>query len=415
MKKRILLIITGSIAAYKALDLLRLLQKEGHELNVVMTASAQRFITPLAVASLHGKEVYTELFSLKDESEMGHIRLARDADLILIAPASANILAKMALGLADDLASSILLATRSPIMIAPAMNPAMWENPATRRNIEQLEADGKILLRPENGLMACGETGEGRLLPPETIVQHVQSFFGTTSTSLPLKGRKALVTSGPTVEPIDPVRVLTNRSSGKQGYAIATALAEKGAEVTLISGPVSIPTPSNVTLIRVETAEEMLKACEQALPADIAICTAAVCDWKVVASPQKIKKGGTSAPSFSLAENPDILKTLSKHPTSRPSLVIGFAAETENLLEYATAKHAKKGCDWLLANDVSHPESTFGSDTNCVLFLDNSGAAEPWESMTKKAVAEKLVKNIIDFFGSKEGITPLPNNQRRLA
>jgi phosphopantothenoylcysteine decarboxylase/phosphopantothenate--cysteine ligase len=390
--KSILLIISGGIAAYKSLELIRLLRKSGATVRCILTQGGSQFVTPFSVSALSEHPVYSDLWSLKDESEMGHIRLSREADLIVIAPASANIIAKMAHGLADDLASTTLLAANKPILIAPAMNVAMWHNPATQHNIKTLTDRGIRFIGPDEGAMACGEFGLGRMSEPEDIFKAIQSFFFDR----PLKGLKAIITSGPTFEAIDPVRFLGNRSSGKQGHAIASALEKAGAHVTLISGPVSIPAPANVTTIAVESAQDMLKACEAALPADIAICAAAVSDWRAL-EPQasKIKKSGTP-PALNLIENPDILQTLSKH-SKRPHLVVGFAAETENLMDNARAKLIKKSCDWILANDVA-AHAIFGSDeTHLHLICTNN--AQDWGVMSKTNAANRLTQEIISHFG----------------
>jgi phosphopantothenoylcysteine decarboxylase/phosphopantothenate--cysteine ligase len=388
MKKQILLLLTGSIAAYKSLELIRLLKKAGYAVQPVMTESAKQFVTPLSVAALSEAEVYSELFSLKDETQMGHIRLSRESDLVVVAPASANSLAKLANGLADDLASTVLLATDKPVMVAPAMNPKMWEHPATQRNIAQLKQDGVIVLQPDSGTMACGETGEGRMMEPEAIVAAIEARFHQ-----PLKGKKAVVTSGATIEPIDPVRFISNHSSGKQGHAIAESLRDAGADVTLITGKTSIPNPAGMTLVHVDTADAMLEAVKQALPADIAVCVAAVSDWKMMQAASAKMKKEQGTPTLTLTENPDILRFISKEASPRPALVIGFAAETGgDLHQKALAKRLRKGCDWLLANDVSaHP---FGGDNNQMLFVTPEGS-EVWGEMSKKEVARKLVGAII--------------------
>lgn len=386
--KSILLIISGGIAAYKSLELIRLLKKAKAHVRCILTKGGEQFVTPLSVAALSEETVYTDLWSLKDETEMGHIRLSREADLIVIAPASANILAQMTHGLASDLASTALLAANKPILAAPAMNHRMWLNAATQENITKITARGISLIGPVSGDMACGEHGPGRMSEPEEIFQAILRFFHNR----PLTGRRALVTSGPTFEPIDPVRFIGNRSSGKQGHAIAQALEEAGAQVTLICGPVNLNDPHGVKTIHVETASEMLKAAENALPCDIAVCAAAVADW-APADPrqQKIKKAfDAKAPSIDLIENPDILEHISKHK-HRPSLVIGFAAETENLETNAKAKLVKKGCDWILANDVA--ENLFGSDTNHILLLDGTDP-EDWGTLSKTSIAQRLVRKI---------------------
>jgi len=392
--RRVLLVVGGGIAAYKALEVARRLQDHDIAVTGVMTGGAQHFVTPLSLAALTGKTAYTDLFSLTDEAEMGHIRLARETDLVLVVPATANLLARMAHGMADDLATTILLATTAPVMVAPAMNQAMWGHPATQENLARLRARGILTIGPDDGGMACGEEGTGRLSDPQEIVAAVlrQLSAGTGA----LSGRHALVTSGPTVEPIDPVRFIANRSSGKQGHAIAAALARQGARVTLVSGPVTLPPPPAVDLVEVETARQMLAACEAALPADIAVCAAAVADWHVAeAGAGKLKKQeGAPAPTLTLLENPDILKTLSSHAT-RPRLVVGFAAETDHLYENATAKLARKGCDWIVANQVSggDGEDVFGSDSNAVLLLTGN-ETETWPRMPKSDIAARLATRI---------------------
>lgn len=390
--KRILLVISGGIAAYKAIELIRLLKKSGAHVRCVLTHGGAQFVTPLTVAAISEEHVYTDLFSLKDESEMGHIRLSREVDLVLVAPASANIMAQMAHGLAEDLASTTLLATNKPVMICPAMNPMMWAHAATQDNITTLKQRGIIIVDPDEGEMACGEHGAGRLPDPRIIHDTVIEFFKTNK---PLDGYSAIVTSGPTYEPIDPVRFIGNRSSGKQGHAIAQSLADYGASVTLITGPVSIPDPEGVTTVHIETALDMLKACEKALPADITVCAAAVSDWRADnAQDHKIKKqGDKAAPSLTLIENPDILKTIAQHKDKRPSLVIGFAAETQNLLENAKSKLDKKGCDWVIANNVA-TDNVFGNDQNHV-YLISPNSVQEWPIMDKKAVANALSDAIV--------------------
>ncbi|MCI5059919.1 MAG: bifunctional phosphopantothenoylcysteine decarboxylase/phosphopantothenate--cysteine ligase CoaBC [Alphaproteobacteria bacterium] len=397
--KKILLIISGGIAAYKALDLLRQLKKQGAQVRCILTRGGSQFITPMSVASLSEREVHMDLWSLKDETEMGHIRLSREADLILVAPASANLIAQMAYGLAEDLASTTLLASNRPVMIAPAMNPMMWENAATRENIETLEKRGIQMIGPSSGEMACGETGQGRMSEPENIVKAVIHHFQADK---PLAGKTALVTSGPTHEPIDPVRFIGNRSSGKQGHAIARALADAGSAVTLISGPVNIPDPEGVETIQVQTAQEMLEACQNALPADIAICAAAVADWRVEnAARHKIKKGKDLAPpALTLIQNPDILREIASHPTKRPALVIGFAAETENLEQNARAKLQKKGCDWIIANNVGM-EDIFGAQENHVYLITHKNIQE-WPKASKENIARDLGLEITNYFLNNE-------------
>ena len=398
--KSILLIITGGIAAYKALDLIRRLKERGAKVTVVMTKAATEFVTPLAAGSLSGGHVFTDLFARQEEHDIGHIRLARSADLIVVAPATADRIAKMANGIADDLASAILLAANSPILIAPAMNPAMWKHPATQRNIRTLIADGIRMIGPESGEMAeSNEAGRGRMSEPLAIVAAVESILDCGEK--PLSGKHIIVTSGPTHEPIDPVRYLANRSSGKQGHAIAAALHHLGARVTLVSGPVSIPDPYGVETIHVETAIEMLDAVKHALPADAAVFVAAVADWRSAESAaQKIKKqAGQSAPTLTMVENPDILATIG-HAANRPKLVIGFAAETNDLIENAKKKLHKKGADFILANDVSvdkEGKSVMGGDYNRISCVSRN-AVETWSKMNKEDVAKKLGKKIATFF-----------------
>ena len=388
-QKRILLIVGGGIAAYKSLELTRLLRKAGIGVRPILTAAGSQFVTPLSLSALAEDKVYSELFSLTDEAEMGHIELSRSADLVVVAPATADLMAKAANGHASDLASTTLLATDKPVLMAPAMNVRMWEHAATRRNLATLKGDGVHVVGPDEGAMACGEYGEGRMAEPAAIFAAIQ---GLLSSGRPLAGKRALVTAGPTVEAIDPVRLLTNRSSGKQGYAIAQALAALGAEVTLVSGPTALPTPSGVRRVDVESARDMLAACEAALPADIAICVAAVADWRPAdTGAQKIKKDGSAPAPIALVENPDILATLSKH-ARRPALVIGFAAETHDVDAHAKAKLARKGCDWIVANDVS-VAGTMGGDDNAVALV-TAGGIERWERMAKGAVARRLAERI---------------------
>lgn len=399
--RRVLLIIGGGIAAYKCLELIRRLRERGASVRAIMTQAAQQFVTPLSVSSLTGDKVYTDLFSLTDEAEMGHIELSRDADLLVVAPATADLMAKMAHGLAGDLASTALLATDKKVLIAPAMNVRMWLHPATQRNFETLLADGVDFVGPNEGDMACGEYGPGRMAEPAEILAAIESHFAELAYpgGGPLKGKRVLITSGPTHEPIDPVRYLANRSSGKQGYAIAQAVARLGAETVLVSGPTNLPNPPGVTVKRIETAREMLAACEAALPADIAICAAAVADWRVASdADQKLKKQpGEQAPALMLVENPDILATLSQLKTNRPALVIGFAAETEKVVEHAVAKRARKGCDWIVANDVSPATGVMGGDLNTVHLISREGQ-EDWPLLPKQAVAERLARRIADHF-----------------
>jgi phosphopantothenoylcysteine decarboxylase/phosphopantothenate--cysteine ligase len=397
--KSVLLIISGSVAAYKALELARQLREQKIRVRTILTHGGEQFITPLSVSSLTGEAVYTDLFSLKDEVEMGHIRLSREADLIVVAPASADLIAKMATGQADDLASATLLAADAPIVLAPAMNVKMWEHPATQRNIKQIQADGVEVIPPDSGVMACGEVGAGRMASPEAIHSLILQKLAPRG---PLKGKRAIVTSGPTQELIDPVRYIGNRSSGKQGHALASALAEAGAYVTLISGPTALPTPSNVSQINVRSTEEMYQAVMSCLPCDIAIFAAAVADWRPEErATQKIKKRdmeGGKAPEIKLIQTPDILATVSQHETRRPKLVIGFAAETENVLKYADEKRRSKGCDWLLANDTSDGR-IFGEDTTELTLLTEAGQ-EQFGRSTKEDAAERVVGKIIHFYGA---------------
>lgn len=392
--KRILLIIGGGIAAYKCLDLIRHLKRSGASVRAVMTAAAQHFITPLSVGALTADKVFTELFDREDEQDVGHIRLAREADLIVVAPATADLMAKMAHGMANDLATAVLLAARAPILIAPAMNPAMWANPATARNAAQLAADGIRFVGPQAGEMAeRGEAGTGRMAEPLDILVAIAALLD--SGPRPLAGKTAIVTSGPTHEPIDPVRYIANRSSGKQGHAVAAALAKLGARVTLVTGPVRIPDPAGVTTIHVETAREMLAAVEAALPADIGVFVAAVADWRVEnAAGEKMKKGPSGPPVLAMAENPDILKTVGHH-ARRPKVVVGFAAETQDVARYGADKLARKNADMIVANDVSPETGTFGGDHNAVMLITREGA-EPWPRMGKDAVAEKLAALIAE-------------------
>lgn len=393
--KRILLIISGGIAAYKSLDLIRRLRERGASVRPVMTSGAQEFVTPLAVGALAADHVFTDLFSRQDEQDVGHIRLARDCDLVLIAPATADLLAKMANGLADDLASTVLLATDKPVLAAPAMNPRMWAHPATRRNVATLIADGIRMIGPMAGEMAeSREAGVGRMAEPLEIVAAAEALLDDGPK--PLAGRKAVVTSGPTHEPIDPVRYIANRSSGRQGHAIAAALAKLGADVTLVSGPVTIPDPAGVKTIHVERAEEMRDAVLAALPADIAVMVAAVADWRVAsAADQKIKKHpGESIPTLALTENPDILKTVGHH-TMRPKIVVGFAAETQDVESNAKTKLERKGADMIVANDVSPATGIMGGTRNSVKLISRAGI-DQWPDMAKDDVAEKLAALIAE-------------------
>lgn len=384
--RTILLIITGSIAGYKTPELIRLLRKAGFRVIPVLSKGGAHFVSALSLQAVAGEEVHGDLFSLTAEAKMGHIALSRAADLVLVAPASADFIAKMACGLADDLASTLVLASNVPLLVAPAMNVEMWHAPATQANMQTLVARGVLQAGPGAGALACGEEGMGRMADPEGLLAAVQSFFAAHG---PLAGLRALVTAGPTREAIDPVRFISNYSSGKQGYELAQALAAQGAEVTLITGPCALAPPSLVAhVVRVESARDMLQAVEKALPADIAVCAAAVADWRVETAKQKIKKG-KQPPALSFRENPDILATLSAHKTKRPRLVIGFAAETEDLARRAAAKKKRKGCDWLVANNVS--AGVFGDDDNEVLFIGAVGKAEAWPRMSKARIAEKLV------------------------
>jgi phosphopantothenoylcysteine decarboxylase/phosphopantothenate--cysteine ligase len=396
--KRVLLIVSGGIAAYKALELIRLLRASGCGVTCVTTRAAGQFVTPLSLQALSESKVYTDLFSLTDESEMGHIQLSRSADLLVVAPASADLLARMAAGMADDLAATVLLATDKPVLVAPAMNVRMWQHAATQANLALLRARGVRVVGPDEGAMACNEYGFGRLAEPPVIRDAIAALLAPpllAPSAQPLAGRHALVTSGPTYEPIDPVRYIANRSSGRQGHAIAAALAALGARVTLVSGPVSVPDPPGVTLRRIETAAEMLDACRAALPADVAVCAAAVADWRVAnAAHGKIKKQpGHAAPTLSLVPNPDILATLAAPGPARPRLVVGFAAETHDLLDNAAAKLARKGCDWIVANDVS-PETGIMGGTENVVHLVTAAGTEHWPRLSKQAVAEQLAARI---------------------
>jgi phosphopantothenoylcysteine decarboxylase/phosphopantothenate--cysteine ligase len=415
MTRRVLLIISGGIAAYKALELVRALRKRGIAVRAVLTNSAQQFVTPLTLGVLTEDHVFTELFDLKDEQEIGHIQLSRQADLVVVAPATANIMAKMANGIADDLATTLLLATDKPVLVVPAMNVRMWHHRATQRNLERLHGDGVHVMEPDNGEMACGEYGKGRLPEPDAIAVEIERLLALptgfdpladqpdfASDALPvfdkrepngsLAGKHILITAGPTHEPIDPVRYIANRSSGKQGFAIAAAAARAGARVTLVAGPVHLPTPDGVTRIDVETARQMLSAVEAALPADAAIMVAAVADWRTAdAADQKMKKDGSGQPApIALVENPDILATLGHH-ARRPALLVGFAAETQKIAEHAQAKLARKGADWIVANDVSG--DVMGGDANAVQIVTASGI-EPWPSMPKGEVADKLIEKV---------------------
>jgi phosphopantothenoylcysteine decarboxylase / phosphopantothenate---cysteine ligase len=389
--KRILLVISGGIAAYKSLELIRRLRERGAEVRSILTRGGAEFVTPLAVAALSENKVYQQLFSLTDESEMGHIRLSREADLIVVAPASADLLAKLAQGLADDLASTTLLAADKPVLIAPAMNAMMWAHPATQANVATLKARGVRQIGPEAGDLACGEIGSGRMAEPMEILGAIEGYFGADA---PLSGRRALVTSGPTFEAIDPVRFIANRSSGKQGHAIAAALARRGATTVLVSGPTSEPDPAGVEVRHIESAEEMLAACRAALPADIAVCAAAVADWRPVEkAASKIKKGVREPATIALARNPDILATLAAPGNARPLIVVGLAAETEDLIANARKKLIAKGCDLIVANDVSAAAGTFGGLENTV-HLVAGDSEESWPRLSKQEVAERLTDTI---------------------
>lgn len=391
--KRILLIIGGGIAAYKDLILIRRLRDRGAHVQAILTAAAQNFVTPLSVASLTENKVFTELFNLTDEAEMGHIQLSRSADLLVVAPATADLMARMATGRADDLASTTLLATDTPVLIAPAMNVRMWDHPATQRNLATLRSDGVAVVGPDEGGMACGEYGMGRMAEPETILAAIEDHFATIAHK-PLRGFRVLITAGPTHEPIDPVRYIANRSSGQQGYAIAAASHRLGAETILVSGPTNLAPPIGVIMRRVETAREMLEACEAALPADIGIFAAAVADWRVDnAAGQKLKKQDGSLPGLNLMENPDILRTIARPHEQRPRLVIGFAAETQNIIANAQAKLERKGCDWIIANDVSPETGIMGGSNNTVHLVTASGV-EDWPDLPKSSVADKLMERV---------------------
>lgn len=392
--KRILLIISGGIAAYKALELIRLLRRQGCGVTCVLTNNGGQFVTPLSLQALSESKVYSDLFSLTDESEMGHIQLSRAADLVVVAPATANVLAKMAAGLADDLASTVLLATDKPVLIAPAMNVRMWLHPATQANIASLVQRGVHVVQPTEGAMACNEFGPGRLAEPPEILTAIEKLLAPGG---PLAGRHALVTSGPTHEPIDPVRYIANRSSGRQGHAIAAALAELGARVTLISGPVTVPDPPDMTIRHIESAREMLDACRGALPADIAVFAAAVADWRVEqASTGKIKKQPNAAPpNLTLVPNPDILATIAAAGPHRPRLVVGFAAETDDLMANAQAKLRRKNADWIVANDVSPDTGIMGGGENAVHIVSAAGI-ETWPRLAKDDVARRLARRIAE-------------------
>ncbi|MDI2113774.1 bifunctional phosphopantothenoylcysteine decarboxylase/phosphopantothenate--cysteine ligase CoaBC [Commensalibacter nepenthis] len=398
MKKNVLLIISGGIAAYKSLELIRLLRAKGSNVKCILTQGGEQFITPLSVQTLSGQAVYQDLFELTVTNEIEHITLTREADMVVIYPASADLIAKMAVGLADDLASALLLATppSMPILVAPAMNVQMWENAATKENVHKLKSRGIVFVGPDHGDMACGEYGYGRLVSPESMLKHIENHLAPYR---PLSGRTALVTAGPTYEPIDPVRFLGNYSSGRQGYAIAESLRDAGADVTLISGPVSLIPPDNIRVISIQTAQEMLNACLEMLPVDIAVMAAAVADWRAKeVSNQKIKKtGDEKIPSFELTTNPDILATISRPNPHRPKLVIGFAAETNDLLDNADTKRKRKNCDWIIVNDVNPDTKIMGGVENEVTILSSSGK-QHFERADKKEIGRLLTKDIIQFF-----------------
>jgi phosphopantothenoylcysteine decarboxylase/phosphopantothenate--cysteine ligase len=391
--KRILLIVGGGIAAFKSLELIRSIRKAGGHVTPVLTRAAQEFVTPLSASALAAEKVYTDLFDLTDEAEMGHIELSRSADLVVVAPATADLMAKMAGGHADDLASTLLMATDTPVLVAPAMNVRMWLHPANQRNITALEADGIARIGPDEGDMACGEYGPGRMAEPDAILNAIIARLGKG----PLSGKHVLVTSGPTHEPIDPVRYIANRSSGAQGTAIATALVGLGAKVTFVTGPADVPPPTGVNVVQVETANQMLKAVRSALPADAAVFAAAVADWRVTSeATRKIKKAKTGKPpALKLDENPDILATVSRMRKDRPKLVVGFAAETDDVIANATAKRKRKKCDWIVANDVSPETGIMGGSENAVTVIDVKGA-ESWPRASKDDVARRLAKRIAD-------------------
>ena len=396
-QKRVLLVVGGGVAAYKALELVRLLRKADIAVRPVLTQAGARFVTPLSLAALAEDRVYEDLFSLTDEAEMGHIQLSRSADLVVVAPATADLMAKAATGLANDLASTLLLATDKPVLMAPAMNVRMWLHPATHRNLATLRADGVSFVGPDNGAMACGEFGPGRMAEPEAIFAAILAALEGGALR-PLAGKHVLITAGPTVEALDPVRVLTNRSSGKQGYAIAAAAAAAGARVTLVSGPTALATPPGVVRVDVESAEQMLAACRAALPADAAVCVAAVADWRPdEVFGVKLKKSHDGPPLVRLVENPDILATLSAHGPGRPKLVVGFAAETNDLEVHARAKLKRKGCDWIVANDVAQ-DGIMGGDENEVLLVYPQGT-EAWPKASKTEVARRLAARIAEDLG----------------
>ena len=393
--KRVLLIIGGGIAAYKCLELIRLLRGQGAEVSPVMTRAAAEFVTPLSVSALAGEAVHRDLFDLTKEAEMGHIQLSRSADLVVVAPATADLMAKMAGGHADDLATTLLMATDTPVLLAPAMNVRMWQHPATQRNLAQLLSDGLRVVGPEAGDMACGEHGPGRMSEPAQILAAIEAHFGPR----PLAGRRVIVTSGPTREPIDPVRYISNHSSGAQGAAIGRALLELGAQVVYVTGPAVVPAPAGVERVAVNTAQEMLAAVEAALPADAVVCAAAVADWRVAeVAGSKMKKTVGESPTLRFAENPDILARVSAPGPQRPALVVGFAAETDDVIRHAIAKRARKGCDWILANDVGQGTETFGGRDNTVHLVTDSGV-EDWPRMSKEAVGRQLAQRLAVALG----------------
>lgn len=396
--KRVLLIVGGGISAYKTPELVRALEKRGIGCRAILTHAGSQFVTPLTLASLTKDDVHQELFNLTHEAKMGHIELSRSADLVLVAPATADLIGKVANGLANDLASTALLATDKPVLMAPAMNVRMWEHPAVQRNLATLREDGVHFIGPDSGAMACGEYGLGRMAEPDAIAAAVEAYWRKASADKPLKGKRAIVTAGPTLEALDPIRFLSNRSSGKQGYAIAQALAEAGADVTLVTGPTALNDVPGVTMVRVESARDMLAACQAALPADIFVAVAAVADWRPQAKADvKLKlKGDAKAPAMNLVENPDILATIAKAGSNRPNLVIGFAAETHDVLAYATAKRAKKGCDWVVANDVSG--NVMGGESNQIMLVTADGQ-QSWPEAPKGQIAERLVAAIATHFG----------------
>ena len=393
--KHILLIIGGGIAAFKSLDLIRRLRERGASVTPVLTKAGEEFVTPLSVSALAGNKLYRDLFDLGDEAEMGHIQLSRVADLVVLAPATADLMAKMAQGMANDLASTLLLATDTPVMIAPAMNVRMWDHAATQRNLATLRGDGIAVVGPNDGDMACGEFGPGRMAEPLEIVAAIEGCFSEG----PLKGKRLLVTSGPTHEPIDPVRYIANRSSGAQGAAVAAALANLGAHVVFVSGPADVPPPEGVEVVKIQTAQQMLDAVQSALPVDGAVFAAAVADWRVSsASDRKLKKSKDGLPVLEFAENPDILKTVSRMEKGRPKLVVGFAAETNDVIENATAKRLRKGCDWIVANDVSPETGIMGGRENAVTLISDTGS-EDWPRMAKEEVAKHLAVRIAEALG----------------